>query len=133
MAIPPDTPERAGYRHDALGYWLAEAGPVEPAGPLSGDLRADLVIIGGGYIGMWTALAMRELAPEARIVLLEARACGHGPSGRNAGFVNTFWQRFADLAERFGEPASFALCTRAAAMIDEIGAWAPAAAACRST
>lgn len=124
MAAGDDTSERARFRHDALGYWLHEAGPVRPAPPLSGDARADVVILGGGYAGMWTAWALRELDPEARIVLLEAGVCGHGPSGRNAGFVNTFWQRFDELASRFGDAATLELCRRAAGAIDEIGAWA---------
>jgi glycine/D-amino acid oxidase-like deaminating enzyme len=112
------------FRHDALGFWLREAGPVKPAGPLSADVSADLVIVGGGYAGMWTALVMRELDPEARIVLLEAHTCGHGPSGRNGGFVNTFWQRLAELSERLGEAAALELCAAAAREVDEIGAWA---------
>jgi glycine/D-amino acid oxidase-like deaminating enzyme len=124
VAEPHETTARAGFRHDAHGYWLHQAGPVDPTPPLRGDARADLVIIGGGYAGMWTAWAMRELEPAARIVLLEARACGHGPSGRNGGFVNTFWQRFAELAEHFGEGAAVDLCTRGAQAIDEIGGWA---------
>lgn len=97
---------------------------MRPAPPLDGDVRADLVIVGGGYAGMWTAWAARELDPGLRVVLLEAGVCGHGPSGRNAGFVNTFWQRFDELAELFGEAATLELCRRAGATVDEIGAWA---------
>jgi glycine/D-amino acid oxidase-like deaminating enzyme len=119
-----DPTAQAGTRHDAHGYWLREAGPVQPTPPLDGDLRADLVVVGGGDAGMWTALAVRELDPEARIVLLEAGVCGHGPSGRNAGFVNGFWQRLDELAERFGEAGALELCRRVAGAIDEIGSWA---------
>lgn len=115
---------RSRVRHDPHGYWLREAGPVGPDPPLLGDLRADLVIVGGGYTGMWTAWAMRELEPEAKIIVLEAGVCGHGPSGRNAGFVNTFWQRYEELAELFGESAALDLCVRGARAIDGIGAWA---------
>ncbi len=97
---------------------------MRPTRPLAGDARADLVIVGGGYAGMWTAWAMHEVEPEARIALLEAGICGHGPSGRNAGFVNTFWQRFEDLAEHFGDAASLEICAHAARTINEIGAWA---------
>ncbi len=124
MATSPGSVARPGPRHDPLGFWLREAGPVEPTAPLSESVRADLVVIGGGYAGMWTAWAMRQLDPEARIVLLEARVCGYGPSGRNAGFVNTFWQRLAELSERVGEAAALDLARAAAREVDAIGAWA---------
>ena len=42
-------------RHTAHGYWLEEAGTVEPAPPLAGDREADVVVVGGGYTGMWAA------------------------------------------------------------------------------
>ena len=109
---------------DPRGYWLHEAGPAGPARPLVGDVRADVVIVGGGYAGMWTAWAIREQAPDARIVLLEARGCGEGPSGRNAGFVNSFWHRLDSLVASFGEPAALAVCEHAARSVDELGQWA---------
>jgi glycine/D-amino acid oxidase-like deaminating enzyme len=108
------------------GYWLREAGPVVPTRPLEGDVRADVVIVGGGYAGMWTAWAIREQAPEARVVVLEARACGEGPSGRNAGFVNSFWHRLDGLTAAFGETPALAVCEHAASSVDEIERWAGA-------
>ena len=46
-------------RHTRTGWWLEEAsaalGRVEPTRPLDGDSKADVVIVGGGYLGMWTA------------------------------------------------------------------------------
>ena len=45
----------AALRHTATGWWLEEAGPVEPTRPLDGDTTADVVVVGGGYLGMWTA------------------------------------------------------------------------------
>ncbi len=80
---------RRGVRHDAHGWWLAEAGPVAPAPPLRGDQRADVVVIGGGYAGLWTAWQLLERG--ASVALLEAGVCGHGPSGRNGGFAETLW------------------------------------------
>ena len=76
---------RRGVKHDAHGWWLAEAGPVAPAAPLRGDQRADVVVIGGGYAGLWTAWQLLERG--ASVALLEADVCGHGPSGRNGGFA----------------------------------------------
>lgn len=93
-------------KHNALGWWIEEAGSPEPAPPLAEDLTADFVIVGGGYLGMWTAWHLRALAPDARIVLLEAAICGTGPSGRNGGFINPYQEKIGELAESFGaEPA----------------------------
>jgi glycine/D-amino acid oxidase-like deaminating enzyme len=93
--------------HTRLGYWIEEAGEVEPRPPLSGALEADVVVVGGGYTGMWTAWYARALQPEARVVLLESEpVCGHGPSGRNGGFCNAMWFSLASMRERWGdEPA----------------------------
>ena len=75
-------------RHDAHGWWIADAGPPPPLAPLETDTSADVVVIGGGYTGMWAAWHVLAAAPDARVVLLEAGGCGLGPSGRNGGFVS---------------------------------------------
>jgi len=67
---------------------LAQEGNPPPSSALAGDTTADVAIVGGGYTGLWTALALRERQPDLRIALLEAEICGHGPSGRNGGFVH---------------------------------------------
>ena len=51
-------------------WWLsdalaAEGAPAE-APPLEGDADADVAIVGGGYVGLWTALALREREPSLR-------------------------------------------------------------------
>jgi glycine/D-amino acid oxidase-like deaminating enzyme len=110
-------------RHTASGYWLEEAGPVEPARALAGDESADVVVVGGGYTGMWAAWHLRRLEPGARVLLLEAGVCGHGPSGRNGGFVNTLWFSLPNLRRRFGDRAALAVARVAAASVEEIGAF----------
>src|ERR687897_1432594 len=74
-------------------WWMEEAlshpefvGPGSP--PLRGDTKADVVILGGGYTGMWTAYFLKERQPDLDVVLLEADICGGGPSGRNGGFCD---------------------------------------------
>ncbi|MGE5407271.1 MAG: FAD-dependent oxidoreductase, partial [Syntrophothermus sp.] len=70
-------------RHSAHGYWIEEAGAVEPTAPLLGAREADVVVVGGGFTGLWTAWYARRLEPEARVVVVEAdEVCGRGPSGR---------------------------------------------------
>src|SRR5690242_652659 len=84
-------------------WWLDEAGPVEPAAPLEGDTDADVAIVGGGYTGLWTALALKERDPGLDVVLLEAEECGLGPSGRNGGFVHGYWSYLPRLRSEFGD------------------------------
>ena len=50
--------------------------------------RADLVIVGGGYTGLWAAIQAKEDDPSRDVVLLEAGRLGIGASGRNGGFVS---------------------------------------------
>ena len=68
-------------------FWLDDPGrpPVLPA--LVGSVDTDLVVVGGGYTGLWTALRAVERDPGRRVVVLEAGACGYEASGRNGGFA----------------------------------------------
>lgn len=50
-------------------------------------LDADFAVIGGGLVGLQTALELRERCPRARIVVLERGMVPTGASGRNAGFA----------------------------------------------
>jgi glycine/D-amino acid oxidase-like deaminating enzyme len=98
-------------------WWLDEAPPVEPEPPLEGDLDADVAIVGGGYTGLWTALAVREREPSARIVVLEAELCGEGPSGRNGGFLHGYWSPLARLRRVFGDGGALAIARAGEAII----------------
>src|SRR4051794_36072399 len=107
--------------HTAHGYWLSEAGPVAPTKPLTGDQSADVVVIGGGYTGLWTAWQLRRRG--ASVIVLEAGVCGHGPSGRNGGFCETLWTHLPSLISRFGAPRALELCEASAESVAAIGAW----------
>ena len=110
-------------RHTRYGYWLEEAGPVEPTRPLEGDTTADVVVVGGGYLGLWTAWQLKALEPGLDVVVLEAGLAGHGPSGRNGGFVSTLWDDLPILRDRVGDARAVEVCRASERAVHGIGAW----------
>ena len=111
-------------------WWLEQAlaaeGNPPPAPALSADATADVAIVGGGYTGLWTALALRERAPELRVTLLEAEICGDGPSGRNGGFVHGYWAVLVSLLPLLGEERALELARAGERIVPGIRAWAEA-------
>ena len=66
-------------------FWLDDV--VRPSYPaLASDARVDLVIVGGGFVGLWSALRAKERDPSAQVLLLEGERVGNAASGRNGGF-----------------------------------------------
>jgi glycine/D-amino acid oxidase-like deaminating enzyme len=108
-------------RHSATGWWLDEAGTVEPLAALDGSVDADVVVIGGGYTGMWTAWHLLDAG--AKVALLEGGVCGHGPSGRNGGFCESMWLSGPSLRDRFGDEPARALLDASSDSVAFIGDW----------
>ncbi|WP_026936262.1 NAD(P)/FAD-dependent oxidoreductase [Gulosibacter molinativorax] len=70
-----------------MSFWLDHAPGRVPHPALDRDIETDLLVIGGGFTGLWTALHAKEREPDRRVVLLEGKRVGHAASGRNGGFV----------------------------------------------
>ncbi|MFF9816668.1 NAD(P)/FAD-dependent oxidoreductase [Streptomyces sp. NPDC014006] len=70
-----------------ISFWYADDGLPPVREPLPGDTSADVVIVGGGYTGLWTAYYLKKAAPFLRVVVLEQKFCGYGASGRNGGWL----------------------------------------------
>ncbi|MCW6530391.1 FAD-binding oxidoreductase [Sphingomonas sp. MMSM20] len=70
-------------KYRALGGWIEKPSDIRPA--LDGDTMADVVIIGGGFAGLSTALELRRQG--ANVAVIEREFCGFGASGRNAGYL----------------------------------------------
>jgi glycine/D-amino acid oxidase-like deaminating enzyme len=105
-------------------WWLREALAAEadtPAPPLKGDINADVVIVGGGFTGLWTAYFLTEANPNLRIVVLEQDICGGGPSGRNGGFASGWWDELDGLTTLYGAKAAVQACRAISDSISGIG------------
>lgn len=117
-------PSRPGMRRS---YWLREALAVEgnpvPLPAHRGDTEADVLIVGGGYTGLWTALFLTEYEPGLSITLLEQDVCGGGASGRNGGFATGWWDELPRLVDLFGDASAVELCRAVGESIRGIGAW----------
>ncbi|MFF4973326.1 NAD(P)/FAD-dependent oxidoreductase [Streptomyces sp. NPDC001083] len=77
----------SGTVNGGISFWYAEDGLPVPREPLPGDASADVVIVGGGYTGLWTAYYLKRAEPSLRVTVLEQRFCGYGASGRNGGWL----------------------------------------------
>ena len=109
--------------HDARGWWIAEAGPPPLLPALAGDVDADVVVVGGGYTGLWSAWHVLDAEPDARVVVLEADRCGFGPSGRNGGFVQSMTFSLPALRRHYGSPRAEDLAAASEASVRAIGDW----------
>ncbi len=67
-------------------FWLDDVGPRTRFAPLRGDATTDLAIVGGGFLGLWSAILAKERDPARRVILLEGNQVGWAASGRNGGF-----------------------------------------------
>lgn len=67
----------------APSYYAATAHDERARAQLVDDVSAELVVVGGGFTGLSTALAAAEAGMS--VVLLEAQRVGWGASGRNGG------------------------------------------------
>lgn len=68
-------------------YWLEQPQRPAPLPPLTENIDADLVIIGAGFTGLWTALLANDVDPDRDIVVVERTRVADGGTGRNGGFV----------------------------------------------
>jgi len=120
--VTPVLPRQAN-----VSWWMEEARAAfapEPCPPLSDETTADVVILGGGYTGMWTAWFLLERDPTCDIVLLEAdELCGSGPSGRNGGFCYGMWEDLEALVRFFGDADALRVAEVAHRSVGEIESW----------
>lgn len=84
---PSDRAVAASLKSTKLGsFWLDDVDQRSTLPSFVSGGSTDLAIVGGGYLGLWTAILAKERHPSRRVTLLEAHRTGHAASGRNGGF-----------------------------------------------
>ena len=81
-------------------WWATRGSDSTERPPLTGSLDVDVVIVGGGYTGLWTARELLACEPSLRIAVVEARVCGFGASGRNGGWASALFPVSDEVLER---------------------------------
>lgn len=111
----------ASYR--GLSLWLDTLPPpLVPRPRLDRDIDVDVVVVGAGYTGLWTAYHLGRQDPGLRIAVVERETAGFGASGRNGGWcVGEFAAHPSAVSRRYGEPAARAMVSALAATVDEVG------------
>lgn len=109
------TPPRSLWLDEALA---AEREPTTAA--LEGTTRADVCIVGGGYAGLWTALKVKAAEPAVDVVILERDLCGSGASGRNAGYLMSWWSKYLSLEKLCGTTEALRIAQASDAAVDDI-------------
>ncbi|MEW3662987.1 FAD-dependent oxidoreductase [Pseudomonas aeruginosa] len=105
-----------------LSHWMRSTDLADAASaPLVGTHSADVAIVGGGFVGLWTAITLKQLEPDARVLLLEQDVCGGGASGRNGGFVMSWWPKIGTLLGFCSEAQARFLGESAERAIQELG------------
>lgn len=81
-------------------YWIDSLDTVADEPGLIKDIPCDLLIVGGGFCGLWAAIQAKEQSPERDIVLIEAKSVANGASGRPAAIMSTSVMHGIDNTER---------------------------------
>ena len=109
----------------SLSFWWDSlpddlAGPARP--PLEGSTTADVVVVGAGYTGLWTAYYLALADPTLRVVVLDAETAGFGASGRNGGWASALFPTSLDkVAASSSRPAAVSLLEAMFDTVDEVG------------
>jgi glycine/D-amino acid oxidase-like deaminating enzyme len=109
-------------RYSDISHWLATSGDLSPRAALAGDHDFDVVVVGAGYTGLWTAWYLQQREPTLRIAICEAEIAGYGASGRNGAWCSaSIGMTASGLARRYDAATTREVIHAMRTTVDEIG------------
>jgi glycine/D-amino acid oxidase-like deaminating enzyme len=108
--------------YSKYSFWLETSGDdLTPRTSLLGSMEVDVVVLGAGYTGLWTAYYLLKNSPGLRVAVIEKEIAGFGASGRNGGWCSSkFPVTPATLEHRHGREAARALMLAMNDSVDEV-------------
>lgn len=104
-------------------WWDGARTAADPATALTADASADVVVVGAGYTGLWTAYYLLRDQPSLEVLVLEAEHVGFGASGRNGGWVSALYPVGPrTLAREHGRDAALGMLRTLRDTVTEVGA-----------
>ena len=105
-----------------MSYWFDSLpDPIEVRRPLPGDTDADVVVVGAGFTGLWTAHYLLQADPHLRVVVIERETAGFGASGRNGGWCSALFATSpGKITATYGSGAEHLLRRALEATVDEV-------------
>ena len=109
-------------RYRSRSLWLDQIDDsLNPRPALGGDRQVDVVVVGAGFTGLWTALYLKQLDPTIRVAIIERDIAGFGASGRNGGWASGLFATSFDAVANASSPGlAMALHRAMFDAIDEI-------------
>lgn len=103
-------------------FWWEAVDARATRSSLDGDLDVDVVIVGAGFTGLWTAYYLKEHQPDMSVVVVESRHVGFGASGRNGGWCHAEYPLGIEiLAEDHGAETAIRHMRALFETVDEVG------------
>ena len=73
--------------HNGPAAWAAILGAAPPRARVTAEVGCDIAIVGAGFAGLSAARRLRQIAPQAKLVIVDAGQVAEGGAGRNSGFM----------------------------------------------
>ena len=117
-----DHPTEDKMANDAAPLWRTDRAATTRRPALSGDVTADVAIVGAGFTGLWAAYYLLKADPALRVVVIEREYAGFGASGRNGGWASSIFPvSLAHVAKLYDHRAALHLQSAMNQTVTEIG------------